>query len=666
MNSPTHRVHLKLSRALSHDAAQRSQQIWVLIALVCLTTAVLLNNILGKIVGSNFIRALQVGAALFLIAMLLASLLPMKDNMADGNKSGVLNRRSSSSSTNSPRYYDAATGRVGNGQGAATPRTPQYQASSSSSSSSGMRNASTGASSINRGSGSFLSHSAAATPASSSRLSASVSAQTPSFASPVSVASASTPMSAVSPAVSVRVSTGGSKRRAPESSHLFDANFQRDKKVSRVAGDGVAARGGSTYGYGASPGVGKSPQSMNSAGSAWQAHSGSTGGHGVGSGSYSGSGLSQASSTSPAAYYSQQSYNESPAIEARMSHVLDNGLMLVTKNAFHALESRDETRRFSYGEIDSWIEGVRKVLYNHIRAEMGLIDKLVPQILHKVCNEMGITRQSEREGLSNLLRGLSSSCTVGQPAKELSHGEALSTIERHFERDAELRLTLNRYKHSAIIFQALRVHDKRTTAKLGRERPSLAVASVLRSVVAQRRLPLEATHRGVNNSGAGSNSYYRGWLSGDSSGVDTASVVMSVFSHYWDSRSRKAQRSGNFSMDHYASSTIDLHGLLRHSVAIVRNEQLPFTHFDVFSALDDRDGPVILEVDEGRHNPYVAILMFLLNIYKCSKPGSHQAHTLPATEVRSVLEHVCKGRYRSNRTDNDAALEEYLDQFINM
>ena len=99
---------------------------------------------------------------------------------------------------------------------------------------------------------------------------------------------------------------------------------------------------------------------------------------------------------------------------------------------------------------------------------------------------------------------------------------------------------------------------------------------------------------------------------------------------------------------------------------IVRNEQLPFTHFDVFTALDERDGPVILEVDEGRHNPYVAIIIFLLNIYKCSKPDSHQAHTLPATEVRSVLEHVCKGRYRSNRTDNDAALEEYLDQFIKM
>ena len=150
-------------------------------------------------------------------------------------------------------------------------------------------------------------------------------------------------------------------------------------------------------------------------GSAWQAHSGSTGSHGGGSGLYNGTGLGQA--TTPAAYYSPQSYSESPAIEARMSHVLDNGLMLVTKNAFHTLESREETRKFSYGEIDLWTEGLRKVLYNHIRAEMGTIDKLVPHILRKVCDEMGITRQSEREGLSNLLRGLSSSCVVGQPPK---------------------------------------------------------------------------------------------------------------------------------------------------------------------------------------------------------------------------------------------------------
>ena len=159
---------------------------------------------------------------------------------------------------------------------------------------------------------------------------------------------------------------------------------------------------------------------------------------------------------------------------------------------------------------------------------------------------------------------------------------------------------LNRYKHSAIIFQPLRVHDKRTTAKVGaRDRPSLAVAGALRSVVAQRRLPLDATHRSGNNGRTDVSSHYRGWTSSDLGGTDTASVVTSVFSHYWDSRSRKAQRSGSFSMDHYACSTMDLHGLLRHSVAIVRNEQLPFTHFDVFTALDERDGPVILEVDEG-------------------------------------------------------------------
>jgi hypothetical protein len=65
--------------------------------------------------------------------------------------------------------------------------------------------------------------------------------------------------------------------------------------------------------------------------------------------------------------------------------------------------------------------------------------------------------------------------------------------------------------------------------------------------------------------------------------------------HYWDSRSRKANRVGSsFSGDHYAASTADLRGLLRSSVAIVRNEQqLSYAHFDVFSALDERDGPVV-------------------------------------------------------------------------
>ena len=82
MNSPTHNVHMRLSRALSREATLRSQQTWVLAAFLCLTAAVFLNNILGKIIGSNFIRAIQVGAALFLIAMLFVSLLPMKDTKA--------------------------------------------------------------------------------------------------------------------------------------------------------------------------------------------------------------------------------------------------------------------------------------------------------------------------------------------------------------------------------------------------------------------------------------------------------------------------------------------------------------------------------------------------------------------------------------------------------
>ena len=201
-----------------------------------------------------------------------------------------------------------------------------------------------------------------------------------------------------------------------------------------------------------------------------------------------------------------------------MSHVLDNGLMLVTKNAFHALESShtDDTKKISYGELDTWVEGLRKVLYGHIRTEMAIIDAAIPIILNKVHREMGITKQAELEGLASLLRGLvqftylsnTSSAAGAQAAagagagagagpagQEMSYADVISSLERHFERDADFRHTLNKYKHSAIIFIPLRSQEKHgAVAAAGRpsssQRPSSAVASTLRQVVAQRRLPL--------------------------------------------------------------------------------------------------------------------------------------------------------------------------------
>ena len=345
-----------------------------------------------------------------------------------------------------------------------------------------------------------------------------------------------------------------------------------------------------------------------------------------------------------------------------MSHMLDNGLMLMTKNAFHALEGHDESRKISYGEMDSWVEGLRKVLYDHVRSELGILDAAIPAIIKKVRGaNIGIARQADLDGLTHLLRGLSTYTLLGSPTKEMSYSEVLSILEKTFENDNEFRHILNKYKHSAVIFVPLRSSDRRAAAggAMGRSyegggggnsapiKPSPSLAQALRSIVTHRRLPTDTSSRRDGESGA--------------------EVVMSIFMHYWDSRSRKADREGSsFSSDHYAASTADLHGLLRSSIAVVRNEQLSYTHFDVFSALDERDGPVILEVDSGRNNSYVAIMIFLLNIFKCTRGGATNpaVQRMPSIESRSVLKAICKGRYTQRSAHDDSALEEYLDGFV--
>jgi hypothetical protein len=192
-----------------------------------------------------------------------------------------------------------------------------------------------------------------------------------------------------------------------------------------------------------------------------------------------------------------------------MSHVLDNGLMLVTKNAFHALESSqtDDSKKISYGEIDTWVEGLRKVLYSHIRTEMAVIDAAIPVILNKVHRELGVTKQAELEGLASLLRGLvqftylstptsssasgaqagaAAAAAAGAAGQEMGYADVISFLERHFERDADFRHTLNKYKHSAVIFIPLRSQDKhggamvaagRRSSSSSSQRPSSAVAS---------------------------------------------------------------------------------------------------------------------------------------------------------------------------------------------
>ena len=91
---------------------------------------------------------------------------------------------------------------------------------------------------------------------------------------------------------------------------------------------------------------------------------------------------------------SRVAYIESPASEARTSHVLRDGLMLQTKNAFHVLEGTSSYSnravgggskgKFSYGEIDFWVETLRKLLYVHIREQLKFIDSMIPTLLKQL------------------------------------------------------------------------------------------------------------------------------------------------------------------------------------------------------------------------------------------------------------------------------------------
>ena len=232
MNSPTHEIHSRLSKRLVAASLLRSQQIWVLFALIMLVIAIFLNNFLGSLVGSKAIRTLQVGAALFLIAMLLASLMPTKELSGENIKV----KERGSSQPMSPRYYEATSR---DALKSPSPRTP-YMTSSTSTAQNTIRNSSSGGNRLSGaasyGNSAMKSYS---TPASSSSTprgnrTPTSAGSAPSFASPGSVPG--TPMvSSVSPAASVRVAAGGGqKRSAPDNSHLFDANFLRASKAGRT------------------------------------------------------------------------------------------------------------------------------------------------------------------------------------------------------------------------------------------------------------------------------------------------------------------------------------------------------------------------------------------------------------------------------------------------
>ena len=140
---------------------------------------------------------------------------------------------------------------------------------------------------------------------------------------------------------------------------------------------------------------------------------------------------------------------------------------------------------------------------------------------------------------------------------------------------------------------------------------------------------------------------------------------MAAFAHYWDQRCQKHPGCDSFRTDCYAASTEDLHSISRPSAAIIKNERSAGC-FDVFTALDDRYGPTVMEVDDGRLNCYNTILVFLLFIFKANQSHSYQQQDVSALRANSedILGEIFRNRLLSPSAP--FAVEDYLKGFIRM
>ena len=134
--------------------------------------------------------------------------------------------------------------------------------------------------------------------------------------------------------------------------------------------------------------------------------------------------------------------------------------------------------------------------------------------------------------------------------------------------------------------------------------------------------------------------------------MSTADIIMAVFGHWWDKKSaeEKNKSYANFSSELYAASTDGLHSLGTPTIAIVKSENSTATHFDVFLALDDRYGPTIMEIDEGRQNVYYCIICFLFFLYKADT-------TLLTVETKPIAEKMLKDIFQSRNNFGDDYLK---------
>ncbi len=355
--------------------------------------------------------------------------------------------------------------------------------------------------------------------------------------------------------------------------------------------------------------------------------------------------------------------------------------MLQTRNAFAVLEgtvtpgygssgnanpNNGTLNRFSYGEIDFWVESLRKLLYVHVRETLKFMESAQPVILQRVSTDMRLNSAGV-ESVARLLRVETASAVVD--TRSIDHSQLWAVLGGFWaDKDAELCRLVEKYKQICMLFAPLPQAGSDTSTAQSNEpnsspkQPQLSpeLASRLRDFANKRRLPLEDASE---LSGA-----TRGGFRKSSTDFSTAEVVLSVFAHLWDRRGSKHSGAGYFRNDCYAASSEDLHGIARLSAAIVKNECADGVHFDVFTALDDRYGPTIMELGEGRHNIYHCIIAFLIFIFKSNNQratSGSSAQDLGA--IRQTAEIVLGEVFRS-RMDSTApfAVEDYLRKFVAM
>ena len=368
-------------------------------------------------------------------------------------------------------------------------------------------------------------------------------------------------------------------------------------------------------------------------------------------------------------------YNPSPASEAQTSHVLSSGLMLQTKNAFHSLEG-GSGEKLSYGEIDFWIESLRKLLYSHVKDELKLQNNSFDSIFRPFTGKFHQS-QANSDALRKILKcetmqiqmeNLTPLAGVPPNTQKLyTEAEIWASVYDAYKGEPSWKKRLDVYRQSQSIFIPMRTSE-RVRANAGDNSHQLkhkvpAMVSRLRDIAEKQRLPLEDSQSSHQDS-----RYQRQNAGGNGDGnLSTPDVVMSIFSHFWGTHCSKIPSSqlqpDHFQQECFAATTQDLHSMTKPSAAIVKSIKGGSVHFDVFCALDDRYGPTIMEINDGRHNCCQAIIIFLIFLYKSKTYYTYRNQDL--SSIRKIAENILKLIFR-DRLQPKESVHNYLSRFVDL